>query len=457
MPSLFKLIKKPIAVKNELKKLLIFAVGFLITVNIYANPDSLSYSTQKYCVDSIKISGNETTEDFIILRELTFVQGDSVTNDQLKFNRERIFSLRLFTKVDLFPSQTNNSTVINIVVNEGWYLYPIPFLKKAERNSNNYSYGINFTYKNFRGRNEYLRASVNFGYDPYFSLVYSNPALVYKEDLGLSFSTSFVNMNNKSVTARNVYNQDFKTKFYSIGLSVDKRLNQFNQLFVMSSFDYIESPQDIIGNMSASGKPIDRVLSIGGGYAYDSRDLKLFSTNGIYSSIFIKHKGFGINNINYNVLSFDFREYRRLIDKLSSRWKIAFRHTFGAQVPLYDYSFLGYDEYVRGHSKLVLDGNNYLLSSIEIHYPLIREFDFSIKLPLIPQKLTSARLGLFFTAFADAGNTFNNKQKLSFKEFYYGYGFGFAILILPYNVIRFEYAINKYGAGEILIGSGFSF
>ena len=51
-------------------------------------------------IDSIRIEGNDRTKDFIILRELTFQIGDSVSGKTLRFNRERVFSLRLFNQVE---------------------------------------------------------------------------------------------------------------------------------------------------------------------------------------------------------------------------------------------------------------------------------------------------------------------------------------------------------------------
>lgn len=440
-------------------KFIFFAIGyfFIVTVNLFANPDSLIVKEQFYSVDSIAVSGNDITEEYIILRELTFKPGDIVSGSQLQFNKERIFSLRLFTKVELYPVIENEKSIIKIDVKESWYIYPIPFIRRQDGSMSKLSYGINFSFKNFRGRNEHLRTIISLGYDPFFALVYLNPALDYKRNLGLGFGLYFLKMNNKSEVAKRLYGGDFRYKFYSTEIDLAKRLNQFNEIFAGVGFDYIEGPDSPLKRITASGEKIDRVISLILGYNYDSRDLKQFSQNGIFSSIYFKHKGFGLADIDYNLFGFDFREYRSIVEDLSARWRFTVRHTFGSTIPLYDYSFLGYDEYVRGYSNQNSEGNNLLLTSIEVSYPVIKEWDFSIKLPLIPRQLTSARIGIYLSAFTDAGQVFNNHQRFKFSNFNTGYGFGLTILALPYNAIRFEYAFNKIGKGEFLFGTGFSF
>ena len=439
--------------------ILIVVYGFIYQVTAQPFPDSvLSINDEKYKVDSIKIVGNDITEDFIILRELTFKEDDVVTSSQLNYNRERVFSLGLFSKVSVYPVLRGPKTFIYIDVSETWYIYPIPFLRRSDKASNSYSYGINFTFKNFRGRNEDIKAIVSLGYDPHFLLLYDNPALLYDEDLGISVGLSYLNSQNKSVKAKTLYGDDFDNRYYSASVSLFKRLDQFNQVSLISSFDYIKVPDDkYFYGMSASGHNIDRSLGLGFGYWYDTRDLKQFPQTGIFLGLLYLHKGFGINDINYNTLYLDYSQYEKLVGNLITRWRLATRIAFGNIIPFYDYSYLGYNEYVRGHSNNIREGNTTVISSFELSYPVVKEFDFSIKLPLLPRKLTSARIGLFITAFADAGNAFDNKYRIRLSDFYAGYGGGITVLILPYNAMRFEYAINEQGNGEFLIGAGFAF
>lgn len=64
------------------------------------------------------------------------------------------------------------------------------------------------------------------------------------------------------------------------------------------------------------------------------------------------------------------------------------------------------------------EGNNYFLGAFEISYPLLNEWNFSVDLPLIPDRLTSTRIGVNVYIFADTGLTFMNNQNIRFKNLY---------------------------------------
>ena len=124
---------------------------------------------------------------------------------------------------------------------------------------------------------------------------------------------------------------------------------------------------------------------------------------------------------------------------------------------LYSLSYLGYNEYVRGHRRDNREGNNYFLMSVEIYHPILEEWNLSLDLPLIPKSLTKTRIGIQLNLFADTGIAYNNGERWKTSNFLSGYGFGITFLFLPYNSIRFEYALDENRNGEFLIGTGFSF
>ena len=53
-------------------------------------------------IRAISISGNEKTAEYVIRRELTFTPGDTVKVSVLHYNKNRIYSLALFNKVEMF-------------------------------------------------------------------------------------------------------------------------------------------------------------------------------------------------------------------------------------------------------------------------------------------------------------------------------------------------------------------
>lgn len=442
-------------------KIFVFlALSVIPIIKSYAaiEPDSLSIADdQTIKIDSIKIRGNEITKEFIIQRELTFQPGNTVSGKQLRFNKERIISLGIFSRVDLYVITDEDKNICIVNVYESWYIYPIPIVGFRDSDIKKANYGIDLLYKNFRGRGETIRTVLSFGYDPYFSIIYGNPALDYDKNIGVFIETTFARSYNRCDAAKALTKEDYRYKMFLNSISFEKRINQFNDLFFTVGFNYIESERYGFNKITASGEKVDRVPLAGIAYSYDSRDLRQYSLNGLYTYISLFHKGFGMDGIDYSNLNFDFREYRKFIDDISGKWRFTYRGTFGKTVPYYDYSFMGWGYYVRGHSSDYREGNNSILTSFELVYPLMKEFNFSIKLPLIPESLTSARIGIYLNSFVDYGGTFNNKDKFSISGFYSGYGAGLTILIIPYNAVRFEYAFGDNGKGEFLFGIGLSF
>ena len=437
-----------------MKFIIILFMLFPIAVNA---EDFITEDSSAILIDSIKISGNKITKDFIILRELTFTEGSFVDSAAIDFNRERIYSLGLFNKVEFKFTEEEHRNTLNITVEESWYFYPLPFLDFEEENFERATYGLALIYKNFRGRNEEITSVFKLGYDPAFAMTYYNPLITKESGLIGQIGFSLQTIQNKSLTAARINQKDFDYKAVSFNLGIGKRLNIFNSVFLSSGFTYLDLPPDVSEVLTASRTGVDRTFSASINYSFDSRDLKQFPQEGFFFSANYTHKGFKLDNINYNIMSFDFREYYKVTSKLATKWRLALRHTFGKYVPYYDYSYLGYSEIVRGYKDKEREGNNLFIGSFELRFPIISEWDLSFSLPLIPKNLTSYRIAIFIKTFADAGTTFNNRQRIDLKNFDSGYGFGLTFLVLPYNALRIEYAFNDYGKGELLIGTGFSF
>ena len=207
----------------------------------------------------------------------------------------------------------------------------------------------------------------------------------------------------------------------------------------------------------ASNSRTDRIFKLGLDYIYDTRDLKQFADSGIYANINYMHRGFGINGINYSNLDLDLRCYSKIIGELTGKIRNRDRLTFGSSIPFYDHSFLGYGERVKGHYSDVREGDNLYLFSLDLKYPIIKEWLFSIKIPLIPRELTTYRIGIYGNLFANTGATQFKDKPLSTNDFYSGYGAGLIFAVLPYNIASISFALNEYNRGEFIFELGFNF
>ncbi len=418
--------------------------------------DSLDLYNQIYTVDTIIISGNNLTDDDIILRELTFKIGDLVNYKTLIYNSERIYSLGLFTSVKVFSEKVNRLDAIIILVEESWYIWPIPLLEINDKKDNKLSYGFDLLIRNFRGRNEEIRGRMLLGFDPRFSVSYYNPWLIHKENISLLLEASYQKMKNKSIFARDIYGGDFEQSFSAANIVVGKRLDLFQTIRLRTAYYYIESPIYIPG-ISVSNERIDRVLAVGSSYTYDTRDLAQFPKEGIFLNADLLFKGLTINGINYRIFSLDYRQYEKIYEELITKWRTSIRLSGGKSIPYYDYSYLGYGQRVRGHTYREREGHHLLISGIELAYPLVKDWQISFDLPIIPKELLSYRVALYLQLFGDTGATFYRKNKFSFNQFDTGFGLGFTLLVLPYNLIRVEYAFNEKFIGELILDVGISF
>ena len=431
----------------------------LFPLFISAQTDTLFFEDDyKIVVDSIQITGNETTKDFIILRELTFGIGDTLDHHLASYNRERIYSLRIFNEVKLVPYYLNDKNILNIEIEESWYIYPLPFVILKDKDWEKISYGLSVSLLNFRGRNETLSGSAAFGYDPSFSFRYFNPNLSYNQNLSFQVNLGYSTSTNKSTEAESLYGATFEQKIFSSRVQLGKRFGNYHWAYVKSGFDYIETPFFIPG-INASNSNIDRTLVVGASYVYDTRDLTLYAADGIYALLNYEFKGLGIDGINYRIADLEFREYRKIVEKFTAKWRISMRHTAGETVPYYDYSYLGYSERIRGYfNDGKSEGNDRFLGSVEINYPIIEETRINLYwVPLLPNSLLSYRVAVIAGLFGDTGVTRNSGEPLAIKNFMTGYGTGISFLLLPYFIFRLEFAINDNGNTEWIFDLGASF
>lgn len=419
--------------------------------------DTLSVNTvNNFLVDSILVVGNDVTEEYIILREANFSVGDRVNSEDLIFSKERIFSLNLFYSVEVIPVIENKKNIIIINIKESWYIYPLPFLKLQNNDIAKSSYGLFLVYKNFRGRNEEIRGFVTLGYNPSYGVSYFNPLVIKEEDISLSVGLTKQSIANLYLGAFETGDSDFDYNSFTIGTTIGKRFNLKNEAFLGLGFQYMESPQEV-SMLTGSNQRIDRIPFASLSYQFDSRDLKQFSKTGVLLNGTWQHKGFGVSDINYNILTVDFREYRSLFWDLTARWRLYTRNLFGEKIPYYDYSYLGEQIYVRGHKNKHREAHNLALASFELNFPILEDMSLSYKIWFLPQKLTSANISVFVSVFAETGMVYNRNDKVNIDKLDSGYGIGLTVLVLPFNAFRVEYSLNELGKTEFLFGTGFSF
>src|ERR1035437_6849312 len=195
-------------------KNLLLIIVFIFIRSAFAQENDSTIITGKYSVkiDTIIIRGNKISEDYIILRELTFKQGDTLTFKQASYNKDSVYSLDIFNQVKIYPVSYMNKIIAVIDVVESWYIWPIPFAELKNGDWNKISYGIDLAVKNFRGGNETVRIKAGLGYDPSLTFDYIVPVLNYSENIYFSAQLSYNSVENKSIIAEQKYGAVFDQK-----------------------------------------------------------------------------------------------------------------------------------------------------------------------------------------------------------------------------------------------------
>lgn len=193
-----------------------------------------NYSNKVLIIKQIVFSGNLVTKESILLRELQFLVGDTISeqdlNSAISVSRDNLTNTSLFNFVTIQtealpdlgskkPDQTYYEVRIKINLIERWYTWPFPVFLIKERNFNSWAksrsinditYGFFLQQNNFRGRKERLLLTLLYGYDQKAGLTYEKPYINRKQTIGFvcsafftrNHSASYASYQNKVQSAR---------------------------------------------------------------------------------------------------------------------------------------------------------------------------------------------------------------------------------------------------------------
>jgi outer membrane protein insertion porin family len=191
----------------------------VISVDFVIQPTEAEY------VQKIILKGNVSTNDNVILRELTFSDGDPINQAEMSYSQESLENLGIFESVDIsaLESPLSSAKAVQVLIKEKHATSDI-------RTSGGYSSvdgpigNIAYTENNFLGRGEVLGATVFFsrrGYD--FDLRHVRP---YFMDCPISFSTNVFYQGYRGDTRGTFKKGGYREQSWGLGLGANYALRK---------------------------------------------------------------------------------------------------------------------------------------------------------------------------------------------------------------------------------------
>lgn len=386
----------------------------------------------------VMMAGNDSTSDRVLRRELIFAEGDLYSEAALERSRARIYRLGFFEKVELKTQRGLRDDVVDVVV------------EVTERQTGTFQVGAGFSSlesfiataqiskQNFLGRGQTL------SFQAMLSSIRSLFMIQFYEphffDSQFTFSLDLYN-----------YQQDFDD-FSRASTGTDVTFGYWiTDEFLVSLSYKLEQVEASRGGSDDRTPPLANLFddgitsSLRLGFAYDSRDNRLFPTNGWYATASVEHAApyFGSQN-EFTRLSARVTRYFPLwlgmVLKLNGTtgWVFSERPE---GVPIFERYFVGGIFTVRGFRRNSLGptvytgcergpdarlcgfnigGNKQLIFNAEIEFPI---FD---------------PVGIKGVVFVDAGNAFDDGEAFNPLDLRSSWGLGIR-WNSPMGPLRFEW------------------
>lgn len=440
----------------------------------FVSPDSTDFLK----LNRVIIIGNKKTLDRIILRELTLKPGDSVTRYELDKillrDKNKIYNLRIFhtvkPKVLELPS---NQFDLLVEVEERWYTFPVPIFELSDRNFNewwqNYdhelnrvNYGLRLYQYNFRGRNETIRLTAQFGFSRKFDLTYRIPYIDKKQKHGLTFDVNF--SEPKNLAFRTV---DHKLDFLKSRETLRKKLGAgvtytFRKSFYEThnfSFDFDNGTIADTVRIRNSNYYLDSAkhqwfTSVSYGFNAEHRDVIAYPLSGYQITAGIRRIGLGLGeSVNQTIISASAAFHKKLGKDFYFSNLTTGYWSNPERLPYAMFFGQGYRRtFVRGYEIYVIEGPMWALNKTTFKRKI---FQHTYRLSAMPwEKFQHFPISIYLKAYADFGYIKNYSyyqeqtdppNTLYSNKLIAGTGLGLDFVTAYDGVLRLEYTLNRQG------------
>lgn len=422
-------------------------------------------------VTEVKIIGNKSTQENIIIREIPLTINDSIPSDQLgillESTKSNLINTSLFNFVTVEPVYFDERHIsLYITVEERWYWWPIPIFQVEETNFNTWledrdikkvSYGLFLAKENFRGRKEQLMLLLQTGYTEKVGLKYVVPFINKKKTSG--FNVKFTYGRNHEVfyslteNRRNYFrsNNGYVQKEIKTSFGYEWR----PKLYFKHNFEFGYNNVNISDSIQLknpdflSGRKGDmEYFSFSYKVKRDKRDNKNYPTRGSYYDLGFSKSGFNVldKDLNTSFVTAHFKKFWELLPKIYFASSIKMKYSF-EDVPFYLMRGLGQgNDLVRGYELYVVNGEHYGVFKSQLRYGLVENKTFNVK-AIKANKFNKIPLSVYLGSFFDAGYVDSRQVKnFGFLENKMMMGGGVSLDFVSYYdmVLRTEFSLNRF-------------
>ena len=292
----------------------------------------------KTIISSITITGNKKTKDMVILRELTFAEGDTLPTGTLaqEFDQSKtnVLKTSLFNYVTITATEIESGfAAVTVNVEERWYLWPSFSITPHNGNLNQWlrdpdihKVDVCFGLKkyNFRGRRELLFFNFRRGFNNISQIGYSNIAVDKKYRHLLA--TSLTLKTQKDVLVRTT---DGEGEYIQFGQNAFKEIKpdliyQFRQNINTShyfniSYDDVSICDSLVllnPDFLGDGKTHIRNITTAYRFRIDNRSSSYYPLTGSYYEVAFKRIGYLSDSPVVLGAEADVRHYFKFADRI---------------------------------------------------------------------------------------------------------------------------------------------
>jgi len=425
-------------------------------------------------INRVIIIGNKVTKERIISRELSLKPGDTISTTRIEnillLDQQKIYNLRLFNSVTLrWLEITSEDVDLLVEVNERWYTFPVPIFELSDRNFNewwqNYdhdfrriNYGLRLYQYNFRGRNETLRFTAQFGFTRRFDLTYRIPYIDRRQKHGLIFDFNLSEPKNIS------YNTEDHKLVFKQGREVLRSTNGFSitytfrkSFYETHGFNFTYQNNQVIDSIAILNPNYygnNQVRQIYGAITYtfnsEHRDVVAYPLKGYQFTAYAQRAGLGFGtNVNQWQANITYARYFDLTKNFYlSNFSSGFVSTPSRQ-PYSLYNALGYRrQIVKGYEIYVIEGPKFFLNKTTLRKKIFSRTWNLDQMPI--EQFKYFPLTVYLKSYMDVGYVENypyyQERDLNTRlsdRLLVGAGAGLDIVISYDAVIRLEYTFTR--------------